>query len=157
MQVSIHKLIIYFPFIFFLCRSNLKNQYVYAYQSIVDGQPLWLYVGCGSGYRAVKHISYRPTPPPKKEGQTLTTYLKVPDTADVINRVWALGLPHTIFLSLVQTKHALKVESALIKELDPVHNIQKRRECIPGAAKIAEHFKNPKFGGELFCEQINHS
>ena len=105
----------------------------------------------------MKHISYRPTPPAKKEGQALTTYLKVPDMEDVMNRVWALGLPLTIYLSLVQTKHALKVESALIKQLKPVHNIHKRRECVPGAAIIAEHFKNPKFGGELFCEQINHS
>jgi hypothetical protein len=87
----------------------------------------------------------------------LKKYFKVDETADLVNRVWALGLPLTIFLSLVQSKHALKVESALIKELDPVHNIQKRRECIPGAAKIAQHFVNPKFGGELFCEQINHS
>jgi hypothetical protein len=123
----------------------------------VGGQPLWLYVGCGSNYRAVKHISYRPPPPAKKEGQALTTYLKVPDTQDVMNRVWALGLPLTIYLSLVQTKHALKVESALIKQLNPVHNIHKRRECVPEAAKIAQHFKNPKFGGALFCEQINHS
>ena len=137
MQVSIHKLIIYFPFIFFLCRSNLKHQYVYAYQTNVDAKPLWLYVGCGSNYRAVKHISYRPTPPARKDGQALKKYLKVPDTADVMNRVWALGLPLTIYLSLVQTKHALKVESALIKELDPVHNISDRRECIPEAAKIA--------------------
>ena len=157
MQVSIHKLIIYFPFIFFLCRSNLKNQYFYAYQTNVDAKPLWLYVGCGSNYRAVTYLSHRPTPPTREDGQEFEKYFKVRETADLVNRVWALGLPLTIYLSLVQSKHALKVESALIKELDPVHNIQKRRECIPGAAKIAEHFKNPKFGGELFCEQINHS
>lgn len=74
-----------------------------------------------------------------------------------MNRVWALGLPLTVYLSLVQSKHALKVESALIKQLDPVHNISKRREFVPEAAKIAQHFESPTFGGELFCEQINHS
>ena len=98
-----------------------------------------------------------PAHTPKGEEESLLQYFEVPTTAELANRVWAVGLPLTIYVSLVPYKHALKVEAALIKELLSVHNIKKDRKCYAELAAIAEHFKSPTFGGELFCEQINHS
>ena len=117
---------------------------------------MWLYVGSGSMYRATSYLVYRPTPP-KGEDESLLQYFKVPTTTELVNRVWAVGLPLTIYVSLVPVKHALTVEAALIKELLSVHNIKKDRVCFSESAAIAKHFSNPTFGGELFCEQINHS
>ena len=88
-----------FPIFFLLCR-NTADRYVYAYQAVVSGEPLWLYVGCGRRYRDVSYLSYRPQPP-KEAGETLMNYFKVPTTEALVNRVWTLGLPLTIYLSLV--------------------------------------------------------
>jgi hypothetical protein len=86
------------------------------------------------------------------------TYFRVPTTEALVNRVWALGLPLTIYLSLLSTKHVLKVESALINKLRPIHhNINKKRQDYEGSEAVAAHFLNPTFGGELFCEQTNHA
>ena len=158
MQGSIHKLIIYFTFIFFLCRSTAakKPKYVYGLLTEVEGKPLWLYVGSGSTYRATSYLVHRPTPP-KGEDESLSEYFKVPTTQELVNRVWAVGLPLTIYVSLVPVKHALTVEAALIKELISVHNLKKDRVVHQESAGMARHFVNPTFGGELFCEQIYHS
>ena len=110
---------------------------------------------CGSTLAAAACTGQRPTwctgP------QSLLQNFKVPTTTELVNRVWAVGLPLTIYVSLVPVKHALTVEAALIKELLSVHNIKKDRVCFSESAAIAKHFSNPTFGGELFCEQINHS
>ena len=117
---------------------------------------MWLYVGSGSMYRATSYLVYRSTPP-KGEDDSLLQYFKVPTTTELVNRVWAVGLPLTIYVSLVPVKHALTVEAALIKELLSVHNLRKDRVVHVESPAMAKHFANPTFGGELFCEQIYHS
>ena len=98
-----------------------------------------------------------PAHTPKGEEESLLQYFEVPTTAELVNRVWAVGLPLTIYVSLVPVKHALTVEAALIKELISVHNLKKDRVVHQESAGMARHFVNPTFGGELFCEQIYHS
>ena len=124
--------------------------YVYAY-FCHDVCP---YVGKGSGYRATNHLKYHKE---EKKGakESWKTYIRKARTAvSAINRAWLLGKPLTLFVNFVRQHLDREVEASLITKLKPSANMVK---CNHRDGKeIAKHFKNPKFGSNLFCKLTNN-